>query len=116
MPDASTPADRVAAARTRLAELLDKHPEMRPYTLPATAGDIADLGKKLDEIADLLRRQIASGGAGEATTLTALLGRFLASPPIGESPPQAQHAPTGRQVVAGPETDRPSAPGGRACA
>lgn len=51
-------ADRLTAAKARLAELLEKHPEMRPYTLPATAGDIAELGKKLDEIADLLRRRL----------------------------------------------------------
>lgn len=55
-------AERLTAPNDRLAELLEKHPEMGPYTLPATAGDIAELGKKLDEIADLLRRQIASGG------------------------------------------------------
>lgn len=44
------------AAEEDLHDLLTKQPELRAYMLPATAGDIADLGKKLDEIADLLRR------------------------------------------------------------
>lgn len=43
-------------AKDHLAELLEKHPELRPHMLPASAGDIAALGKKLDEIAGLLRR------------------------------------------------------------
>lgn len=49
-------ADRLTAAKARLAELLEKHPEMRPYTLPATAGDMDAIGKKLDGIVELLQR------------------------------------------------------------
>lgn len=59
MPAPSSP---VAAAEGRLAELVAKHPELSAYTRPATAGDIAELGKKLDEIAELLRRLLANGG------------------------------------------------------
>ena len=53
--------DAARYAKSRLAELLEKHPEMADHTRPATAGDVADLGKKLDEIAELLRRLIARG-------------------------------------------------------
>ena len=49
------------AAEEELDDLLQKQPELRAYMLPASAGDIACLGKKLDEIVELLRRLVARG-------------------------------------------------------
>lgn len=49
----------VAAAAARLAEIAAEHPELAAYTCPATAGDIAEVAAKLDEVADLLRRLLA---------------------------------------------------------
>lgn len=46
----------ITEAARRLSDLLEKHPEMLPYARLASAGDVADLGKKLDGIIDLLQR------------------------------------------------------------
>ena len=70
---ASSP--QYAALRKRLDETLEKHPELEAYTRPATAGDIADLGKKLDEIAALLRQLV--GNTSEVAELKSLLARLL---------------------------------------
>lgn len=65
------------SAAARLAEQLEKHPDLRPYTLPATAGDIAELGKKLDEIAGLLRQAV--GNTSEVAEIKSLMARFAAN-------------------------------------
>ncbi len=54
--------DPVADARSRLADLLAKHPEMEMYTLPASEGSVRDVVKRLDEIAELLRRLMVNAG------------------------------------------------------
>lgn len=62
-------ADRLTAANGRLAELLEKHPELSAYKYPASAGDMDAIGKKLDgiaaslkEISGLLARFAQNGG------------------------------------------------------
>jgi hypothetical protein len=102
----------ITEAARRLDDLLEKQPELSAYKFPASAGDMDALGKKLDEIAELLRRLV--GDAEEFAKLKSVLGRFLAVPPSGESLPQARHAPSERQSPEATETDQPSAAGGPA--
>ena len=57
------------SAAARLAEALEKQPELSAYKYPASAGDMDALGKKLDgiaaslkEISGLLARLVQNGG------------------------------------------------------
>lgn len=61
---------------TSYAELLKKISEAAGCTRPASAGDVADLGKKLDEIAGLLRSAL-SAHADEADAIKSLVARLL---------------------------------------
>lgn len=60
-------SQRTPPAAARLSDLLEKHPDLSAYKFPASAGDIAELGKKLDEIAASLKE------------LNGLLARFVAN-------------------------------------
>lgn len=74
--DAPTPADRLTTARARLADLLEKYPEMAAYTRPASEGSVRDVVAKLDEIAGLLRAAL-SASADEANAIKSLLARHI---------------------------------------
>jgi len=59
-------ATPITEAVRRLADTLEKHPELSAYKYPASAGDIDALGKKLDGIAaslnalrDLMQRLLS---------------------------------------------------------
>jgi len=96
----TTGPDRLASTRAHLDDLLEKHPEMLPYTRPASAGDIADLGKKLDEIAGLLRSALSPA---EAAALKSLLDRFVAkkrAEPSHKGGVDPDHVPTAAELGA----------------
>jgi hypothetical protein len=62
MPDRDPP--RLAPLtdpRRSLDDLIERRPELLPYTMPMSAGNGIEIAAKLDEIIELLRRLAVNG-------------------------------------------------------